>query len=137
MEITPASISARAGWRAICSRAGMDSSTATKPSSTSSTRMFNQARQVAQGHCASALAAQDCLAQLSAGLLMSGAKDHNVLHPPGSGFIDHVVNKKAEVVRAYLPAGRELPALGDGSLPTQPALRQRRGRGENTRRRSG
>jgi hypothetical protein len=40
---------------------------------------------------------------------------------PGSGFLDHVVNKKAEVIRVYLPPD----AVGDRPLPAQPPLYQR------------
>jgi len=34
---------------------------------------------------------------------MSGPQDHNGFTHQDPGFIDHVVNKKAEVVRVYLP----------------------------------
>ena len=57
-------------------------------------------------------------------------QDHNGFTHQDPGFIDSVVNKKAEVVRVYFPPGRQLPALGDRSLPAQPSLRQRRGRGQ-------
>ena len=53
-------------------------------------------------------------------------QDHNGLSHQDPGFIDHVVNKKAEVVRVYLAAGCQLFAVGDRSLPAQPQLRQRR-----------
>jgi xylulose-5-phosphate/fructose-6-phosphate phosphoketolase len=52
-------------------------------------------------------------------------QDHNGFSHQDPGFIDHVVNKKAEVVRVYLPPGRQLPAVGDRPLPAQPQLRQR------------
>ena len=56
-------------------------------------------------------------------------QDHNGFTHQDPGFIDHVVNKKAEVIRVYLPPDANMPALGDGPLPAQPALRQRdRGR---------
>jgi hypothetical protein len=52
-------------------------------------------------------------------------QDHNGFSHQDPGFIDHVVNKKAEVVR--LPASRhQLPAFGHRPLPAQPQLRQRR-----------
>jgi xylulose-5-phosphate/fructose-6-phosphate phosphoketolase len=60
------------------------------------------ARQVAQGLQPAALAAADRLAQLPARLARV-AQDHNGFTHQDPGFIDHVVNKKAEVVRVYLP----------------------------------
>ena len=48
-------------------------------------------------------------------------------------FLDHVVNKKAEIVRVYLPSRRELPAVRDGSLPAQQTLRERRRRRQASR----
>ena len=36
------------------------------------------------------------------------------------GFIDHVVNKKAEVIRVYLPPDANSPAVGRRPLPAQP-----------------
>ena len=51
-------------------------------------------------------------------------RDHNGFSHQDPGFIDHVVNKKAEIIRVPA-AGREHPALGRGSLPPQSALRQR------------
>jgi hypothetical protein len=50
-------------------------------------------------------------------------QDHNGFSHQDPGFIDHVINKKAAVVRT--PARRELLAIGHGSLPPQPRLRQR------------
>ncbi len=52
-------------------------------------------------------------------------QDHNGFTHQDPGFLDHVVNKKADIVRVYLPAGRQLPALGRRPLPAQPPLRQR------------
>ena len=52
-------------------------------------------------------------------------QDHNGFTHQVPGFIDHVVNKKAEVVRVYLPPDANWPALGHGSLPAQSPLRQR------------
>ena len=34
-------------------------------------------------------------------------QDHNGFTHQDPGFLDHVVNKKADVVRVYLPAGRQ------------------------------
>ena len=52
-------------------------------------------------------------------------QDHNGFTHQDPGFIDHVVNKKAEIIRVYLPPDTNYAALGDGPLPAQPALRQR------------
>ena len=52
-------------------------------------------------------------------------QDHNGFSHQDPGFIDHVVNKKAEVVRVYLPPDANYAALGGRSLPAQPELRQR------------
>ena len=57
-------------------------------------------------------------------------QDHNGFSHQDPGFIDHVMNKKAEVVRDLSAAGRELPALGHRPLPAQPQLRQRRRSGK-------
>ena len=58
-------------------------------------------------------------------------QDHNGFSHQDPGFIDHVVNKKAEVIRVYLAARRQHAAVGDRSLPAQPRLCQR-GRGRQT-----
>ena len=56
-------------------------------------------------------------------------QDHNGFSHQDPGFIDHVVNKKAEVIRVYLPPDANMPAVGRRPLPAQPQLRQRdRGR---------
>ncbi len=52
-------------------------------------------------------------------------QDHNGFSHQDPGFIDHVVNKKAEVVRVYLPPDANTPAVGRRPLPAQPPLRQR------------
>ena len=44
-------------------------------------------------------------------------QDHNGFTHQDPGFIDHVVNKKAEIVRVYLAARCQLPALGYRPLP--------------------
>ena len=49
-------------------------------------------------------------------------QDNNGFSHQDPGFIDHVVNKKADVVRVYLAAGRKHIALRRRSLPTQPQL---------------
>ena len=50
---------------------------------------------------------------------MSGARTTTV-SAPGPGFIDHVVNKKAEVIRVYLPPGRQYAAVRHRPLPAEP-----------------
>ncbi len=56
-------------------------------------------------------------------------QDHNGFSHQDPGFIDHVVNKKAEHHPRLPAAGRQHAALGRGPLPAQPRLRQRhRGR---------
>ena len=56
-------------------------------------------------------------------------QDHNGFSHQDPGFIDHVVNKKAEVIRVYLPPDANYIAVGGRSLSAQPPLRQRdRGR---------
>ena len=64
-------------------------------------------------------------------------QDHNGFSHQDPGFIDHVVNKKAEIVRVYLPPDANMPALGDRSLPAQPQLRERDRRRASSRRCSG
>ena len=44
-------------------------------------------------------------------------QDHNGFSHQDPGFIDHVMNKKAEVVRDLFAAGRELPAFRHRPLP--------------------
>ena len=53
-------------------------------------------------------------------------QDHNGFSHQDPGFIDHVVNKKAEVIRVYLPPDANSLLSVAGSLPAQPQLRQRR-----------
>ncbi len=60
------------------------------------------ARQVAEGRESPALAPADRVAQLSSRVACLAPGPQRLL-APGSGFIDHVVNKKADVVRVYLP----------------------------------
>ena len=44
-------------------------------------------------------------------------QDHNGFSHQDPGFIDHVVNKKAEIVRGVPAARREHPAVGGRPLP--------------------
>ena len=60
------------------------------------------ARQVAEGDPRHPVAPADRVAQLPA-LSHVWRQDHNGFSHQDPGFIDHVVNKKAEIVRVYLP----------------------------------
>ena len=64
-------------------------------------------------------------------------QDHNGFTHQDPGFIDHVVNKKAEVIRVYLPPDANMLALGHGPLPAKPQLRERHRRGQTAGARSG
>ena len=64
-------------------------------------------------------------------------QDHNGFSHQDPGFIDHVVNKKAEVIRVYLPPDANTLLSHGRPLPAQSQLRQRdRGR-QAARSRSG
>jgi xylulose-5-phosphate/fructose-6-phosphate phosphoketolase len=52
-------------------------------------------------------------------------QDHNGFSHQDPGFIDHVANKKAEIIRVYLPPRCKYPSFGDRSLSSQPKLRER------------
>ena len=86
------------------------------------------ARQVAEGVQPHPLAAADRLAELPAVAATSGGRTTTASATRIPGFIDHVVNKKAEVDPRLPAARRQLPALGHRPLPAQPQLRQRRRR---------
>ena len=87
------------------------------------------ARQVAEGHVAPAMAAENRLAKLPA-CIACLAPGPQRLHTPGSRL--HRSRREQEGRdRACLPsARRQLPTVGDGPLPAQPPLRQRRDRGQ-------
>ena len=55
-------------------------------------------------------------------------QDHNGFTHQDPGFLDHVINKKADIVRVYLPPDANCLLVGVRPLPAQPALRQRRRR---------
>ena len=57
-------------------------------------------------------------------------QDHNGFSHQDPGFIDHVVNKKAEIIRVYLPPDANTPALQSPTTASQPRLRQRDRRGQ-------
>ena len=52
-------------------------------------------------------------------------QDHNGFSHQDPGFIDHVINKKAEVVRVYLPPDANCLLVGHRPLPEEPQLRER------------
>jgi len=60
-------------------------------------------------------------------------QDNNGFSHQDPGFLDHVVNKKADVVRIYLPPDANTPSFGDGSLPAQPPVCERHCRREAAR----
>jgi xylulose-5-phosphate/fructose-6-phosphate phosphoketolase len=64
--------------------------------------MFNQHAKWLKVTREDSLAAAHRVAELSAHLARLAAGSQR-LQPSGPGFIDHVVNKKAEIVRVYLP----------------------------------
>ena len=84
------------------------------------------ARQVAEGHVGTALAAEDRLAELPAGLPRLAAGSQR-LHPPGPRLHRPRRQQEGRDRPRLSAAGRQLPAVGHGSLPAQPALRQRGG----------
>ena len=52
-------------------------------------------------------------------------QDHNGASHQDPGFIDHVLNKKPEIVRVYLPPDANTLLCGHRPLPAQPQLHQR------------
>ena len=57
-------------------------------------------------------------------------QDHNGFSHQDPGFIDHVVNKKAEVIRVYLPPDANTLLVRDRPLFAQPQLRECDGCGQ-------
>ena len=60
-------------------------------------------------------------------------QDHNGFSHQDPGFIDHVINKKAEVIRVYLPPDANTLLSVTDALPPQSQLRERRRGRETTR----
>src|SRR5574337_517055 len=90
------------------------------------------AHQVAEDDRGAAVAAAHRFAQLPAGFARVAAGPQR-LHPPGPR-IHRPRGQQEGGNRARVPAaGRQLPVVGDGPLPAQPALRQRRSRGQASR----
>ena len=57
-------------------------------------------------------------------------QDHNGFSHQDPGFIDHVVNKKAEVIRVYLPPDANTPPVRRRPLPALEGLREHHRRGQ-------
>ena len=87
------------------------------------------ARQVVEGHRGPAVAAENRLVKLSAGLACLAAGSQR-LHAPGSRFHRPCREQEGRGRASLSAAGCELPAVGDGPLPAQPPLRERRDRGQ-------
>ena len=85
--------------------------------------MFNQHAKWLKVTRRHSLAPADRVAELSAHLARLAAGSQR-LQPQDPGFIDHVVNKKAEVIRVYLPPDANTLLSRDRPLPAQPQLRQ-------------
>ena len=79
------------------------------------------------------LAAAHRVAQLPAHLATSGGRTTTASRHQDPGFIDHVVNKKAEVIRVYLPPDANcLLSVADHCLRSR-QLRQRHRRRQAAR----
>ena len=91
--------------------------------------MFNQHAKWLKVTSHSALAAEDRLAQLPARLARLAPGPQRI-HAPGSRFHRSRREQEGRGRAGLLAAGRQLPAVGDGPLPAQPPLRQRRDRGQ-------
>jgi xylulose-5-phosphate/fructose-6-phosphate phosphoketolase len=78
---------------------------------------------MAEGRARAALAASR--SPRSTTLLSSHVwrQDHNGFSHQDPGFIDHVVNKKADIVRVYLPPDANYAAVGHRPLPADLELR--------------
>ncbi len=57
-------------------------------------------------------------------------QDHNGFSHQDPGFIDHVINKKSEIIRVYLPPDTNTLLSDRRSLPSQSELCQRDSRGQ-------
>ena len=94
------------------------------------------ARQMAEGHARTALAAQDRLAELPARLARLAAGSQR-LHPPGPRLSRSCHQQEGGRREGLSAAGRQLPAVGVRPLPAKPPLRERRRRRESTPCRNG
>ena len=98
--------------------------------------MFNQHAKWLKVTRAAAVAAQDRLAELPAGLARLAAGPQR-LHPPGSRLPRPRGQQEGRHRAGVSAAGRQLPAVGGRPLPAQPALRQRGRRRQARRCRNG
>ena len=64
-------------------------------------------------------------------------QDHNGFSHQDPGFIDHVVNKKAEVIRVYLPPDANTPARASPTTACAAATTSTSSWPASSRRRSG
>ena len=74
--------------------------------------MFNQHAKWLKVTRDDPVAAADRVAELPAVARTSGARTTTASPTRTPGFIDHVVNKKAEIIRVYLPPDANMPAVG-------------------------
>src|SRR5579862_1537202 len=87
---------------------------------------------MAEGDAWSSVAKEDLIVELSSRqpCLAAGSQ---WLHPSRPRLYRSCDEQEGGNRAGLSPARCELPALGDGSLPAQPALRERDGRGETSR----
>ena len=85
--------------------------------------MFNQHAKWLKVSREHPVAPADRLAQLPALLARVASGPQRIQHQD-PGFIDHVVNKKAEIMRVYLPPDANMLAAGDGQCLRSRQLRQ-------------
>ena len=83
------------------------------------------ARQVAQDSPAASRGGDPSPRSTTCSRRTSGARTTTASRTRTPGFIDHVMNKKAEVDPRLPPARRQHPAVRRRPLPAQPQLRQR------------
>ena len=95
------------------------------------------AREVAEGLQPHPLAAADRVAELPAVAATSGGRTTTASATRIPGFIDHVVNKKAEVIRVYLPPDANSPALASPTTACAAATTSTSSWPASSRRRSG
>ena len=119
-----ASICAKAGWKATCSPAAMASLPAYE--ALHPHRGLHGCQHAKWLKVCNQLSWRQPIASLNF-ILTSNVwqQDHNGFTHQDPGFLDHIANKKADVVRMYLPPGYQLPALLLRPLHQEQELRQR------------
>ena len=131
-----ASISARDGSKATCSRAVTACSTRYEAFVAHRGLDVQPAREMVEGHARVALAAADRLVQLPA-LEPCVAAGQQRLHASGSGLHRSRGQQEGGGRARLSPAGRELPVERDGSLSPQPATTSTSSSPESIPRRNG